>query len=106
MSRSEIQSYHESCPPLNFNEGFKVKTKYKFSVGIEVEKDHFINEYGEIANDRGDYVGRVYDLFSGFETDSSCGVEAITNILPSRRCIRSEEETRHIFNVQRSKGHN
>lgn len=88
MSRSEIQSYHESCPPLNFNEGFQVKTKYKFSVGIEVEKDHFINEYGEIANDRGDYVGE-YTLFSGFETDSSCGVEAITNILPLEG-VRSE----------------
>lgn len=81
MSRSEIQSYHDSPSPLDFNDGFKVKTKYKFSVGIEVEKDHFIDEYGEIANKSGDYVGD-YDLFAGFETDSSCGVEAITNILP------------------------
>lgn len=81
MSRSEIQSYHSSPTPLNFNDGFQVKTKYKFSVGVEVEKDHFINEYGEEARERGEYVGE-YDLFAGFETDSSCGVEAITNILP------------------------
>ena len=81
MSRSEIQSYHESPTPLNFNDGFKVKTKYKFSVGIEVEKKYFINDYGEEACESGDYVGE-YTLFSGFETDSSCGVEAITNILP------------------------
>ena len=81
MSRSEIQMYHDSPTVLNFNEGFKVKTKYKFSVGIEVEKNYFINEYGEEARERGEYVGE-YDLFAGFETDSSCGVEAITNILP------------------------
>lgn len=43
----------------------------KFTLGMEVEKN-FI-ETSEI---------REYALFKGFEQDASCGVEAITNILP------------------------
>ena len=43
----------------------------KFSIGFEVEKNSF---------HRG--AMREYPLFSHFESDSSCGVEAVTNILP------------------------
>ena len=43
----------------------------KFSIGFEVEK---------ISFHRG--AMREYPLFSHFESDSSCGVEAVTNILP------------------------
>tara|TARA_R110000803_G_scaffold56959_3_gene114656 strand:+ start:4942 stop:5892 length:951 start_codon:yes stop_codon:yes gene_type:complete len=43
----------------------------KFTIGMEVEKTRF-------------YRGAVkqYPLFAGFETDSSCGYEAVTHILP------------------------
>jgi len=43
----------------------------KFAVGFEIEKNSF-------------YRGAVkeYPLFSHFEYDSSCGVEAVTNLLP------------------------
>jgi hypothetical protein len=73
-----IKSYHSNKSPINFNEGWKHSA---FSIGFEVEKKHFINEGGEQASDRGDYVGS-YDFFCGFETDSSCGVEGVSNILP------------------------
>lgn len=72
-----IKSYHSNKSPINFNEGWKHSV---FSIGFEIEKKHFINEGGEEAHDRGDYVGS-YDFFCGFETDSSCGVEGVSNIL-------------------------
>ena len=43
----------------------------KFSIGFEVEKNSF---------HRG--AMQEYPLFSHFENDNSCGVEAVTNILP------------------------
>jgi hypothetical protein len=43
----------------------------RFTIGVEVEKNHIP------ASDM-----REYALFKGFEQDASCGVEAITNILP------------------------
>ena len=73
-----IKSYHSNKSPINFNEGWKHSV---FSIGFEIEKKHFVNEGGESAYERGDYVGS-YDLFCGFETDSSCGVEGVSNILP------------------------
>jgi hypothetical protein len=45
--------------------------KSKFTIGFEVEKSSL---------SRG--ATREYPLFSGFERDSSCGYEAVTNILP------------------------
>jgi hypothetical protein len=53
----------------------------KFWIGFEIEKSYFINSYGDEARYRGDEVGEC-EFFKGYETDSSCGVEAITNILP------------------------
>ncbi len=73
-----VKSYHSNKNPINYNEGWK---NSMFSIGFEVEKKHFVNEGGEQASDNGDYVGS-YDFFCGFETDSSCGVEGVSNILP------------------------
>lgn len=41
-----------------------------YGIGFEVEKNSFGNRLRELA------------LFKGYERDSSCGVEAITNVLP------------------------
>ena len=43
----------------------------KFTIGFEVEKNSFHRN-----------AVKEYPLFSHFETDGSCGVEAITNVLP------------------------
>ncbi|QDP59000.1 MAG: hypothetical protein GOVbin1678_42 [Prokaryotic dsDNA virus sp.] len=45
--------------------------KSKFTIGFEIEKRRL--HRGAV---------REYPLFAGFETDSSCGYEAVTNILP------------------------
>ena len=45
--------------------------KSKFAIGFEVEKTRF--HRGAV---------KEYNLFAGFERDSSCGYEAVTNILP------------------------
>jgi hypothetical protein len=45
--------------------------KSKFTIGIEVEKTSFSRD-----------AIKEYPLFAGFETDSSCGYEAVTHILP------------------------
>tara|TARA_R110000823_G_scaffold113395_1_gene235438 strand:+ start:113 stop:1366 length:1254 start_codon:yes stop_codon:yes gene_type:complete len=69
-----IQSYHSNNNPIDLNYNY---TKSLFSIGFEVEKTEFMDG----ADSEGDYVG-TYDIFEGFETDSSCGVEAVTKILP------------------------
>ena len=71
-----VNSYHSSS---NFIENLNCG-KSPFSIGFEVEKNEFDTEYGT-ATEEGDHVGS-YNLFAGFETDSSCGVEAVTHILP------------------------
>lgn len=43
----------------------------KFTIGFEVEKNQLSRN-----------AVREYELFCGFETDSSCGYEAVTHILP------------------------
>jgi len=73
-----VQSYHSNKSPRNFNPDF---AHSPFSIGFEVEKKCFEADNGSIASDRGEYVGS-YDFFCGFETDSSCGVEGVSNILP------------------------
>jgi len=73
-----IRSYHSNKYPTDLNCGYH---KSLFSVGFEIEKTEFIDEHGDTSSDEGDWVGD-YDLFEGFETDSSCGVEAVTKILP------------------------
>jgi len=54
---------------------YSVKTK--FSIGMEVEK----NNFNRMAFDYGDTVGEM-PFFLGYETDCTCGVEAVTHIHP------------------------
>ena len=75
-----ISEYHRSPKPEDLSKDSQ------FAIGIEIEKVSF-----EGVDCRGDHVGD-YELFKGFETDSSCGVEAITHILPLDK-IGSENET-------------
>lgn len=80
--RNEVGNYH-SCKNNGYVEN--LNSEYhghntQFNIGFEVEKNVFHTENGD-ATDEGDQVG-WYDLFAGFETDSSCGVEAVTHILP------------------------
>tara|TARA_R110000751_G_scaffold77459_2_gene156216 strand:+ start:1048 stop:2325 length:1278 start_codon:yes stop_codon:yes gene_type:complete len=66
----EIADYHDSPPMIDRSFGCD------FRIGFEIEKVSF-----DGLEDVGDEVG-WFKLFKGFETDSSCGVEAITNLLP------------------------
>lgn len=90
-SRGEMSSYHRKPSFRNYNGGASIsdvanvkpidrdamrmcsalEVRAKFTIGFEIEK----NRLG-----RGSV--RPYPLFCGFETDSSCGYEAVTNILP------------------------
>ncbi len=63
---------------LCFNERYEYTTntytkeaKSRFTIGFEIEK---------ASLSRG--AVKEYELFAGFETDSSCGYEAVTHILP------------------------
>jgi len=63
---------------LCFNERYEYTTntyvkeaKSRFTIGFEIEKSRL---------SRG--AVKEYELFAGFETDSSCGYEAVTHILP------------------------
>ena len=67
----KINGYHKT---RKFNKNLFGKSKAR--VGYEVEK---INILGK--TERGEEVGE-FRIFRGIETDSSCGVEAITNVLP------------------------
>jgi hypothetical protein len=90
--RSQIESYHHKPSPLDMSKTkFRVDVKGMkkkelanfifdecgeeieslFSIGFEIEK-----------NDLHRDSIREYELFCGFETDSSCGYEAVTHILP------------------------
>ena len=77
--RESINSYHSSSRFIeNLNGGYM---KSPFSIGFEVEKTQFdTDDYG-VADSQGDSVGE-FSFFAGFETDSSCGVEAVSHILP------------------------
>jgi hypothetical protein len=90
-SRGQIAHYHGKPQPLHLGKGAKrsdvsglksTETRNvltfeggdyssKFTIGMEVEK----NELHRNAV-------REYELFCGFERDSSCGYEAVTHILP------------------------
>ena len=72
-----ICTYHESPEP----EFILMSETYKMRIGFEIEKTYFKTFDGGYAENRDDHVGS-HELFKGYETDSSCGVEAITNILP------------------------
>lgn len=86
--RGRVRSYHASPEPKFKTEGHNVdiaglkcresksqivnsSNEARFRIGIEVEKNS-INR-GAI---------KEYSLFKGFEDDSSCGLEAITHVLP------------------------
>ena len=89
--RNSMSGYHRSPSPREMHKGAKTSdianlksskkrnllldengdTKSKFTIGIEIEKNRL---------SRG--AVKEYALFKGFERDSSCGYEAITNILP------------------------
>lgn len=67
-SEDHINEYHSSPSPCRYGD-------YRANaIGFEVEKKEI-----EGKSDHGDYVG-TRPLFSGVETDSSCGVEAISHI--------------------------
>lgn len=66
-----ICRYHESPEAIDLN-----NCSSPYSIGFEIEKVHILG-----CEEEGDCIGE-YELFKGFELDSSCGVEAITNILP------------------------
>ena len=83
--RGEVVSYHNSPRPsflvnataedvngLSASDKLNIDdTKAKFAIGFEVEKTRL--RRGAVME---------YALFKGFETDSSCGYEAITHVLP------------------------
>lgn len=85
--RGDITPYHYKAPPLDHSVGAgdydlsgmsrPLKRKLimdgasRFRIGFEIEK---------VALDRD--ALREYELFCGFERDSSCGYEAVTNVLP------------------------
>lgn len=88
--RGSISSYHRKPDPINLSTGAKAvdvsglkKAKRgnliesfgdyrsKFTIGFEVEKNSL--HRGAV---------KEYELFCGFETDGSCGYEAVTHILP------------------------
>ena len=97
-SRGTLRGYHSSPSPNFINKtpynvdlrGLKPTEKRRlltfeggefhsnYAVGFEIEKTYF-NRFEN--NDRGSRIGELA-LFKGFELDSSCGVEAITHILP------------------------
>lgn len=78
-----ISDYH--CSP--YPEDLSGESKY--TIGFEIEKTDIL------GNARmGDYIGS-YEMFKGYETDSSCGVEAITNILP----LDNEDGRNEVFEM-------
>jgi len=77
-SDSVICGYHDSPEAKDLSNGSK------FKIGFEIEKLNFFGNDSE-----GDKIGE-YNIFKGFELDSSCGVEAITNILPLHSCPEND----------------
>ena len=71
-SRDRICDYHEAPSPELVNDD---RFSTGWFVGFEVEKTHLDNG----ADARGDSV-EPCNFFAGWETDSSCGVEGISNI--------------------------
>lgn len=89
--RGQIAGYHNKPQPIFLNKsshridvaGLKAieqrtaikleggEYESKFTIGFEVEKNQLSRN-----------AVREYELFCGFETDSSCGYEAVTHILP------------------------
>ena len=72
ISRSHINEYHSGPSSEDKTEGSE------FAIGFEVEKTSI---FGLKRDDVGEEIG-AYDMFARYETDSSCGLEAITHIFP------------------------
>jgi hypothetical protein len=78
--RARINEYHcginpEVMPAPTQNQAtYKIKGLSQFTIGFEIEKDQV-----EGSNSTGTTV-KEQPLFSHWETDSSCGVEGITNV--------------------------
>lgn len=92
-SNDQINSYHNSKNNVDY---ILSAVRAKFRIGFEIEKTEFDNFDGDVASENGDHVGEC-DLFAGYETDSSCGVEAVSHILPlvgPRHPLRAE-----VFNL-------
>ncbi len=89
-SRGRVAHYHGKPSPNNLSRGAKSSDisnlkkaqrgnfiesfgdfRSKFTIGFEVEKNSL--HRGAV---------KEYELFCGFETDGSCGYEAVTHILP------------------------
>jgi hypothetical protein len=98
--RAILHDYHRGPEPLDCSEGAK------FRIGFEIEKNKFFDEHYDV----GDEIGE-YSLIAKFETDSSCGYEAITHILPlsgvrshrRRNVFNSIDEAEEIINSKSSK---
>ena len=74
----EICNYHESKNNLRT----VVDHNSKYFIGFEIEKNYFTWD-GNDCCENGDWVtDELNEFIAGYETDSSCGVEAVTNILP------------------------
>lgn len=102
-SCDHIARYHGSPEPDDLSDGSQ------FKIGIEIEKNELEGCYEE-----GEHIGK-YDLFKGFENDSSCGgeynndgVEAITHILPldaidsenEKKVFKMFEEAREVIDEE------
>tara|TARA_R110000824_G_scaffold53382_2_gene147855 strand:+ start:1426 stop:2640 length:1215 start_codon:yes stop_codon:yes gene_type:complete len=74
--RSNIENEYEICQYHNSPEPDDISKNAQFRIGFEIEKTSFAG-----LDSAGEEVG-CYDIFKGYELDSSCGVEAITHILP------------------------
>jgi hypothetical protein len=89
-ARGAVTRYHGKPDPINLSRGAKASDiaglkkaqrgnfveslgdyRSKFTIGFEVEKNSL--HRGAV---------KEYELFCGFETDGSCGYEAVTHILP------------------------
>ena len=70
--KTRICEYHRSpkAEPIYNNKS----GAHKYGIGFEVEKNSILGQTEE-----GEYIGE-YRFFAGFENDSSCGVEGISNI--------------------------
>ena len=70
LTLAHIHDYHRSPDIVDLSDDSLLK------IGFEIEKNSFNGK-----NSSGQRVSE-HAIFKGLETDSSCGVEAITNILP------------------------
>lgn len=86
-ARGRISSYHCKPQPLALNEtNFKkdiegISPRY-YSVGNAIYKSKYTIGFEFEKNVLHRDAIKEYPLFTGFETDSSCGYEVVTHILP------------------------